>query len=70
MFLLVVYTLMVCTSLCCCKVSVSLSPEPEKWTNIPLLVKVFKLIVNELSSVVEANAIRAAAADWSPGDAL
>nr|XP_029527373.1 importin-9-like isoform X3 [Oncorhynchus nerka] len=40
--------------------------DPEKWTNIPLLVKVFKLIVNELSSVVEANAIRAAAADWSP----
>ncbi|XP_052329209.1 importin-9-like isoform X1 [Oncorhynchus keta] len=42
------------------------SRKPEKWTNIPLLVKVFKLIVNELSSVVEANAIRAAAADWSP----
>ncbi|CAB1314626.1 unnamed protein product, partial [Coregonus sp. 'balchen'] len=40
--------------------------NPEKWTNIPLLVKVFKLIVNELSSVVEANATRAAAADWSP----
>ncbi|XP_071016571.1 importin-9-like isoform X1 [Oncorhynchus clarkii lewisi] len=40
--------------------------NPEKWTNVPLLVKVFKLIVNELSSVVEANAIRAAAADWSP----
>ncbi|XP_071016572.1 importin-9-like isoform X2 [Oncorhynchus clarkii lewisi] len=40
--------------------------DPEKWTNVPLLVKVFKLIVNELSSVVEANAIRAAAADWSP----
>uniref|UniRef100_A0AAZ3RJ72 Importin N-terminal domain-containing protein n=1 Tax=Oncorhynchus tshawytscha TaxID=74940 RepID=A0AAZ3RJ72_ONCTS len=46
------------------------SRNPEKWTNVPLLVKVFKLIVNELSSVVEANAIRAAAADWSPGDAL
>uniref|UniRef100_A0A8C7DV23 Importin 9 n=1 Tax=Oncorhynchus kisutch TaxID=8019 RepID=A0A8C7DV23_ONCKI len=44
------------------------SRNPEKWTNVPLLVKVFKLIVNELSSVVEANAIRAAAADWSPGD--
>ncbi|XP_020338522.1 importin-9 isoform X2 [Oncorhynchus kisutch] len=42
------------------------SRNPEKWTNVPLLVKVFKLIVNELSSVVEANAIRAAAADWSP----
>uniref|UniRef100_A0A4W5P3Y3 Importin 9 n=1 Tax=Hucho hucho TaxID=62062 RepID=A0A4W5P3Y3_9TELE len=40
--------------------------NPEKWTNVPLLVKVFKLIVNELSSVVEANATRAAAADWSP----
>uniref|UniRef100_A0A6Q2XW82 Importin N-terminal domain-containing protein n=1 Tax=Esox lucius TaxID=8010 RepID=A0A6Q2XW82_ESOLU len=39
--------------------------NPERWTNIPLLVKVFKLIVNELSSVVEANATRAAAAEWS-----
>ncbi|XP_067100238.1 importin-9 [Osmerus mordax] len=39
--------------------------NPERWTNIPLLVKVFKLIVNELSSVVEANATRSAAADWS-----
>ena len=42
-------------------------PDPERWTNIPLLVKVFKLIVNELSSVVEANATRSAAADWSQG---
>ncbi|KAG7261839.1 hypothetical protein CRUP_022882 [Coryphaenoides rupestris] len=25
--------------------------NPERWTNIPLLVKVFKLIINELSSV-------------------
>ncbi|KAG7477778.1 hypothetical protein MATL_G00073280 [Megalops atlanticus] len=39
--------------------------NPERWTNIPLLVKIFKLIVNELSSVVEANATRAAAGDWS-----
>ncbi|KAG9352855.1 hypothetical protein JZ751_017431 [Albula glossodonta] len=39
--------------------------NPERWTNIPLLVKIFKLIVNELSSVVEANATRAAAAEWS-----
>ncbi|XP_071400077.1 importin-9 [Centroberyx affinis] len=39
--------------------------NPERWTNIPLLVKIFKLIVNELSSVVEANASRANAADWS-----
>ncbi|KAM6977557.1 importin-9 [Aplochiton taeniatus] len=39
--------------------------NPERWTNIPLLVKVFKLIVNELSSVVEANSTRANAADWS-----
>uniref|UniRef100_A0A667Y614 Importin 9 n=1 Tax=Myripristis murdjan TaxID=586833 RepID=A0A667Y614_9TELE len=39
--------------------------NPERWTNIPLLVKIFKLIVNELSSVVEANASRANPADWS-----
>ncbi|XP_072237901.1 importin-9 isoform X2 [Leuresthes tenuis] len=39
--------------------------NPERWTNIPLLVKIFKLIINELSTVVEANASRASAADWS-----
>ncbi|KAI1893099.1 hypothetical protein AGOR_G00140410 [Albula goreensis] len=39
--------------------------NPERWTNIPLLVKVFKLIINELSSVVEANATKTSAADWS-----
>lgn len=39
--------------------------NPERWTNIPLLVKIFKLIINELSTVVEANACRANAADWS-----
>uniref|UniRef100_A0AAY4EW79 Importin N-terminal domain-containing protein n=1 Tax=Denticeps clupeoides TaxID=299321 RepID=A0AAY4EW79_9TELE len=39
--------------------------NPERWTSVPLLVKIFKLIVNELSSVVEANATRASAGDWS-----
>uniref|UniRef100_A0A8C2ZIF1 Importin 9 n=1 Tax=Cyclopterus lumpus TaxID=8103 RepID=A0A8C2ZIF1_CYCLU len=39
--------------------------NPERWTNIPLLVKIFKLIINELSTVVEANASRTNAADWS-----
>ncbi len=42
--------------------------DPERWTNIPLLVKIFKLIINELSTVVEANASRANAADWSQGE--
>uniref|UniRef100_A0A3B3XTU3 Importin N-terminal domain-containing protein n=1 Tax=Poecilia mexicana TaxID=48701 RepID=A0A3B3XTU3_9TELE len=42
--------------------------NPERWTNIPLLVKIFKLIINELSTVVEANASRANAADWSHDD--
>uniref|UniRef100_A0A3Q2PNG5 Importin 9 n=1 Tax=Fundulus heteroclitus TaxID=8078 RepID=A0A3Q2PNG5_FUNHE len=42
--------------------------NPERWTNIPLLVKIFKLIINELSTVVEANASRANAADWSQDD--
>jgi len=41
--------------------------DPQRWTNIPLLVKIFKLIINELSSVVEANANRANPADWSQG---
>ncbi|XP_029288165.1 LOW QUALITY PROTEIN: importin-9 [Cottoperca gobio] len=39
--------------------------NPERWTNIPLLVKIFKLIINELSTVVEANSSRANAADWT-----
>ncbi|CAL1608809.1 unnamed protein product [Knipowitschia caucasica] len=39
--------------------------NPERWTNIPLLVKIFKLIINELATVVESNASRASAADWS-----
>ncbi|TRY59713.1 hypothetical protein DNTS_002507 [Danionella cerebrum] len=39
--------------------------NPQRWTNIPLLVKIFKLIVNELSSVVEANSNRANPVDWS-----
>lgn len=39
--------------------------NPERWTNIPLLVKIFKLIINELATVVETNACRASAADWS-----
>ncbi|MFT7814080.1 importin-9 [Arapaima gigas] len=42
--------------------------NPERWTNIPLLVKIFKLIVNELSSVVEANATRASGAEWNQGN--
>uniref|UniRef100_A0A8C6VY48 Importin 9 n=1 Tax=Nothobranchius furzeri TaxID=105023 RepID=A0A8C6VY48_NOTFU len=32
--------------------------NPERWTNIPLLVKIYKLIINELSTVMEANASR------------
>lgn len=49
-------------------VCVCFSTDPERWTNIPLLVKIFKLIINELSTVVEANASRANAADWSQGE--
>lgn len=44
------------------------SIDPERWTNIPLLVKILKLIINELSSVMEANAARQATpAEWSQG---
>ncbi|XP_010829361.1 PREDICTED: importin-9 isoform X1 [Bison bison bison] len=43
--------------------------NPERWTNIPLLVKILKLIINELSSVMEANAARQAApAEWNQAD--
>lgn len=35
--------------------------NPECWTNFPLLVKTLKLIINELSDVMEAKATRQAA---------
>jgi hypothetical protein len=42
--------------------------DPERWTNIPLLVKILKLIINELSNIMEANAARQATpAEWSQG---
>ncbi|XP_024605429.1 importin-9 [Neophocaena asiaeorientalis asiaeorientalis] len=43
--------------------------NPERWTSVPLLVKILKLIISELSSVTEANAARQAApAEWSQDD--
>ncbi|XP_037091260.1 importin-9-like [Pollicipes pollicipes] len=30
--------------------------EPEQWTSIPVLVKIFKLLINELSSAIERDA--------------
>uniref|UniRef100_G1KDW6 Uncharacterized protein n=1 Tax=Anolis carolinensis TaxID=28377 RepID=G1KDW6_ANOCA len=39
--------------------------NPERWTNIPLLVKILKLIINELSNAMEANATRQTAAEWN-----
>ncbi|XP_024900549.1 importin-9 [Pteropus alecto] len=43
--------------------------NPERWTNIPLLVKILKLIINELSTVMEANAARQTApAEWGQDD--
>lgn len=48
--------------------SLLLLPDPERWTSVPLLVKILKLIISELSSVTEANAARQAApAEWSQG---
>ncbi|KAJ1139607.1 hypothetical protein NDU88_005976 [Pleurodeles waltl] len=39
--------------------------NPERWTTIPLLVKIYKLLINELSNAMEANATRQSAAEWS-----
>lgn len=44
--------------------------DPERWTNIPLLVKILKLIINELSNAMEANASRQTTTDWSQGETL
>ncbi|CAN0065045.1 unnamed protein product [Lampetra planeri] len=35
---------------------------PERWTVIPLLVKIYKLIINDLSVIMESNASRQASA--------
>ena len=32
--------------------------QPPHWTNVPLLVKIYKLLVNELSNQIEANMAR------------
>lgn len=32
--------------------------QPDHWTNIPLLVKIYKLLVNELSNAMESNAAK------------
>lgn len=45
------------------------SIDPERWTNIPLLVKLFKLVIGELSSVMEANISRQSnTAEWNQGN--
>ena len=51
-------------------VSCSSLTDPERWTNIPLLVKILKLIINELSNAMEANASRQTTTDWSQGETL
>ncbi|KAM5301405.1 importin-9 isoform 3-T3 [Glossophaga mutica] len=43
--------------------------DPERWTNVPLLVKILKLVINELSNAMEANAARQTApAEWAQDD--
>ncbi|OCT91946.1 importin-9 [Xenopus laevis] len=44
------------------------SRNPECWTTIPLLVKIYKLIINELSTVIEANATRNTEEEWIQGN--
>ncbi|NP_001087649.1 importin 9 L homeolog [Xenopus laevis] len=44
------------------------SRNPECWTTIPLLVKIYKLIINELSTVMEANATRNTEEEWIQGN--
>ena len=34
---------------------VNLFSVPEQWTSIPVLVKIYKLLVNELSNQIECN---------------
>ncbi|KAM8976738.1 importin-9 [Pelodytes ibericus] len=42
--------------------------NPECWTTIPLLVKIYKLIINELSTIMEANATRETDEEWIQGN--
>ncbi|XP_018412390.1 PREDICTED: importin-9 [Nanorana parkeri] len=45
------------------------SRNPQRFTTIPLLVKIYKLIINELSNVIEANATRQTEEEWAHDDA-
>ncbi|XP_053312848.1 importin-9 [Spea bombifrons] len=42
--------------------------NPECWTTIPLLIKIYKLIINELSSIMEANVSRNTEEEWVQGN--
>uniref|UniRef100_A0A8C5P946 Importin 9 n=1 Tax=Leptobrachium leishanense TaxID=445787 RepID=A0A8C5P946_9ANUR len=42
--------------------------NPERWTSIPLLVKIYKLIINEFSSIIEANVNRHTEEEWAHGN--
>ncbi|XP_068125456.1 importin-9 [Hyperolius riggenbachi] len=44
------------------------SRNPQRFSSIPLLVKIYKLIINELSSVIEANATRQTEEEWAQGN--
>ena len=35
------------------------SSEPVQWTTIPVLVKIYKLLINELSNQIETNMCKA-----------
>lgn len=34
---------------------IGLISAPEQWTSIPVLVKIYKLLINELSNQIECN---------------
>ncbi|XP_053562447.1 importin-9 [Bombina bombina] len=44
------------------------SKNPERWTTIPLLVKIYKLLISELSNVIEANSTRQTEEELSQSD--
>jgi len=41
--------------------------EPEKWTTIPLLVKIYKLLLNEIANQIESSTKKGSFFEWDEG---
>ncbi len=44
-----------CVSRCVLTSMLFLFPAPDQWTMVPVLVKIYKLLINELSNQIESS---------------